>query len=590
MSSVYWTHHHDPRSTTRDEGACALLDRRAGRSRDQACRLDIYRDYRDTTTLTPAATVSMSRRPGLGAWALLGLIVLGAAALRLRLLDVPLDRDEGEYGYFAQLLLQGVPPYAQAYNLKLPGIYGVYAAILAAFGQSPAAIHLGLLVVNAATTVLVLCLAAHLYNSTVAVSAAAVFAVLSLGPRLYGIAAYAEHFVLLPALAGTLVLLRALESSRPQAFLVSGALFGLAILVKQSGAAFGLFAVVYTLLGGVSPGVRGDWRRRFLPAGAVVAGALAPLALVCAVLAGAGVFDRFWFWTVSYALHYASAVPLTTGVVLFAHKAGELLAASYLVAILAAVGVSALVWHPEARQRRGFVLLLALLSLGGTSAGLYFRNHYFVLLLPSVALFAGLGVDPLAGSVAPGTLRRGLAAALTAVPLVAFLFAELVILWEAPPERVTRELFGLSPFPESVEIARYLRARTAEGERIAVIGSEPEIYFYAGRRGATGHVYMYPLMEDQPYASRMQRQMIDEIEAARPRFVVLVNASASWNVRPQSDRTLFEWWARYAKNFDRVGFVDIVSDRLTTYAWGAEAAGYVPKSLVWVAVFERKSP
>src|SRR5256885_5227767 len=194
MSSVYWTHHHDPRSTTRDEGACALLDRRAGRSRDQACRLDIYRD---TTTLTPAATVSMSRRPGLGAWALLGLIVLGAAALRLRLLDVPLDRDEGEYGYFAQLLLQGVPPYAQAYNLKLPGIYGVYAAILAAFGQSPAAIHLGLLVVHAATAVLLLCLAAHLYNSTVAVSAAAVFAVLSLGPRPYGVAAYAEHFVLL---------------------------------------------------------------------------------------------------------------------------------------------------------------------------------------------------------------------------------------------------------------------------------------------------------------------------------------------------------------------------------------------------------
>jgi len=551
----------------------------------------------------------MSRRPGLGAWALLGLIVLGAAALRLRLLNVPLDRDEGEYGYFAQLLLQGVPPYAQAYNLKLPGIYGVYAAILAAFGQSAAAIHLGLLVVNAATTVLVLCLAAHLYNSTVAVSAAAVFAVLSLGPRLYGIAAYAEHFVLLPALAGTLVLLRALESSRPQAFLVSGALFGLAILVKQSGAAFGLFAVVYTLLSGVSPGVGGDWRRRFLPAVsgvspgahgdwrqrflpavAVVAGALAPFALVCAVLAGAGVFDRFWFWTVTYALHYASAVPLTTGVVLFAHKAGELLAASYLVAILAAVGVSALVWHPEARQRRAFVLLLALLSLVGTSAGLYFRNQYFVLLLPSVALFAGLGVDALARSVARGTLRRSLAAALTVVPLVAFLFAERVILWEAPPERVTRELFGLSPFPESVEIARYLRSRTAEGERIAVIGSEPEIYFYAGRRGATGHVYMYPLMEDQPYASRMQRQMIDEIEAARPRFVVLVNASASWNVRPQSDRTLFEWWARYAKNFDRVGVVDIVSERLTTYAWGAEAAGYVPKSLVWVAVFERKSP
>src|SRR2546428_5739106 len=162
MSSVYWTHHHDPRSASRDEGACARLDRRAGRSGDRACRLDIYRD---TTTLTPATTVSMSRRPGLGAWALLGLIVLGAAALRLRLLNVPLDRDEGEYGYFAQLLLQGVPPYAQAYNLKLPGIYGVYAAILAAVGPSPAAVQLGPLVVNPAATPHVVCLAGRLDNS-----------------------------------------------------------------------------------------------------------------------------------------------------------------------------------------------------------------------------------------------------------------------------------------------------------------------------------------------------------------------------------------------------------------------------------------
>ena len=69
-------------------------------------------------------------------WAALGLIVLGAAAIRLRLLDTPLDRDEGEYAYFGQLLLQGVPPYAGAYNLKAPGIYVAYAMILAAFSQT----------------------------------------------------------------------------------------------------------------------------------------------------------------------------------------------------------------------------------------------------------------------------------------------------------------------------------------------------------------------------------------------------------------------------------------------------------------------
>ena len=538
------------------------------------------------TGSTPAG-----QRVGLGAAAAVGLAVVGAAALRLRLLDVPLDRDEGEYAYIGQLLLQGIPPYAQAYNFKLPGIYGAYAVILAAFGPSPAAIHLGLLIVNAATTVLLFSLAARLYNTTVGVSAAVVFAILSLGPRFYGIAGYAEHFVLLPALAGTLLLLRALESKRPLTLVVSGALFGLAFLVKQSGAAFGLFAVTYTLLGGESPGPRGV-QRQVRPALAIVGGALLPVAVVWIALAGAGVFDRFWFWTVSYALYYASAVSLAAGATLFVLTGADLLTSSYLVAVGAAVGLSALFWHPEARRRRTFILLFTFFSLVGTSAGLYFRNQYFVLMLPTVALLAGLGADAVARHVAPErpTLRRGLGATLAIVPLVAFLFAERDILWAAPPERVSRELFGLNPFPESIEIGRYLRGRTTAGDRIAVIGSEPEIYFYAGRRAATGYIYMYPLMEYQPYASRMQRQMIEEIEAARPRFVVLVNASASWNVRPQSDRTVFEWWGRYVTNFDRVGFVDILSNQSTTYTWGADAAAYVPKSLVWVAVFERKRP
>jgi len=38
-----------------------------------------------------------------------------------------------------------------------------------------------------------------------------------------------------------------------------------------------------------------------------------------------------------------------------------------------------------------------------------------------------------------------------------------------------------------------LRAHTAPTERIAVIGSEPQIYFFAQRHAATGYIYMYAL-------------------------------------------------------------------------------------------------
>ena len=42
-------------------------------------------------------------------WLLLILAVV--TAIRIRLLDFPLQRDEGEYAYAGQLLLQGVTPY-----------------------------------------------------------------------------------------------------------------------------------------------------------------------------------------------------------------------------------------------------------------------------------------------------------------------------------------------------------------------------------------------------------------------------------------------------------------------------------------------
>jgi len=47
-------------------------------------------------------------------------VVVLAAIVRLRPADIPLERDEGEYAYAAQLILQGVPPYALAGNLKFP--------------------------------------------------------------------------------------------------------------------------------------------------------------------------------------------------------------------------------------------------------------------------------------------------------------------------------------------------------------------------------------------------------------------------------------------------------------------------------------
>ena len=58
----------------------------------------------------------------------------------------------------AQLWLDGVPPYTAAYDMRMPGIFAVYALILSVFGQSAWGIHVGLLIVHLASAWIVFAL------------------------------------------------------------------------------------------------------------------------------------------------------------------------------------------------------------------------------------------------------------------------------------------------------------------------------------------------------------------------------------------------------------------------------------------------
>jgi hypothetical protein len=522
------------------------------------------------------------------AWFSVAVVVGVAAAIRLRLLDVPLDRDEGEYAYFGQLLLDGVPPYALAYNLKLPGIYGVYALMLAAFGQTPAGVRTGLILITSATAVGVYLLGARLAGTVVGVAAAAVFAALSLDPKILGIAAYAEHFALLPVVTGVLVLPSAARERRPLLLLACGTLFGLGLLVRQSAAAFVAFAAFYLLVS--DPPATGPRPGRWRAVSALLAAALAPLVVTCAALAAVGTFKTFWFWVVSYAPYYQAN--LSTGWTNLVRTLGAAAPSMSVVLALAGIGLGAVV-RDRSRDRRVFLLALAAASLLATTMGLQFRPHYFLIALPALALLAGLGLAALADLVATrraAWLRRALPAALVAAAIAQPLYASRAVLFELGPTQVSRAIYGRNPFPESVEIARYIREHSDAGDRVAVVGSEPQIYFYSARRSATGYIYTYPLMELQPYASAMQHEMIREIETAAPRFLVFVSATRSWVARPGSDRTIFGWFEDYQRGFTRVGVADILPAQETVYRWGDAASAYAPRSDVWLMVFERQRP
>jgi 4-amino-4-deoxy-L-arabinose transferase-like glycosyltransferase len=512
-------------------------------------------------------------------WFVLALIILCTAALRVRFLDIPLERDEGEYALSGQLMLHGIPPYREAWNMKFPGTYAAYAAIMMLFGQTTRAIHLGLMFVNAATIVLVFLLARRFYDGRAALAAAAAFATISLGYNVLGPQTHAEHFVILFALAGAILMFRAIEKVGLAGFFFSGLCFGAAVLMKQHGLFFGLFGGCWILGRAFRAG---NLARRLIAFGF---GAVLPFALTCLIMWQLGVFDKFWFWTVHYAREYTAENSLPEGWENFSGEFPDIFLPNAAIWSLSAAGLI-LLWLRRERLRAALPLtLFFVFSVLAVCPGLYFRNHYFVMSLPAVALLAG-------GAVFEGSRRLRPYAALIffALAVSASIYWQRGYLFRMTLVEVSRAEYGMSPFPEAIPIANYIEAHTAADSRPAILGSEPEICFLAHRRPATGYIYTYALMESQPYAATMQDEMIRQIEAAKPEYVVMVGVTSSWDADEDSLIRIFDWWKDYqARHYDRVGVVDMFSRQRVDYRWDADAAKLPPQAVRNLVVYRRRN-
>ena len=100
---------------------------------------------------------------------------------------------------------------------------------------------------------------------------------------------------------------------------------------------------------------------------------------------------------------------------------------------------------------------------------------------------------------------------------------------------------------------------------------------------------MYSLMERQPLARRMQEEMIRQVEAAKPPYIVFVDVNTSW--LPMNDEKLvFTWLVGYlSTEYRRVGVVDIRRDGPSQYRWDNEAEGYHRSPGRSVTVYRRRS-
>jgi hypothetical protein len=528
-----------------------------------------------------------------GPWILLALTIMIVVVVRVRLREMPLERDEGEYAYAGQLVLQGVPPYKLAYNMKLPGTYAAYALIMAAFGQTASGIHVGLLLVNVGAIVLVFLLGRRLLDPVCGAVAALTYGLLAMSAAFLGTAAHATHFVTLFALGGLLLLLRAGENGKWPAIFCAGVLLGLAFVMKQPGITFGLFALVFVA-------ARRFTAQRFalraaLAEFAPLAGGIAlPYLAACAWAWWTGVLPQFFFWTIRYAREYASAVPWSQLRDSLHDVGGGTFVPSLLFWILSGAGGVMMWWERRLAGKQFFLLGLLVAGIATSATGFYFRPHYFIPLLPALGLLCGVAVSRSIYLVRHEKSVELFVALAVLLCFVCALGATLISQGEtwfvSTPAKASRVIYGSTLFAESPGVAQYIKDHSSPGARIAVLGSEPQICFYAGRRSATGHIYTYGLMARHQFALQMQEEMIREIEQARPEFVVYVNDDFSWLEEPRSERRIFDWWKDYwTKHYELIKVVNIAGRELDDLRPPDKSANLAPDVRRNLMIFQRKA-
>jgi 4-amino-4-deoxy-L-arabinose transferase-like glycosyltransferase len=524
-------------------------------------------------------------------WLCLALIILFVVFVRVRLSEFPLERDEGEYAYTAQLMLQGIAPYGEAYTMKFPGTALMYALIMSLFGQTAQGIHLGLILVNCVTILLLFTLCKRIVGDFSALAASTTYAILSLSSSVLGFAGHATHFVVLPAIGGSLLLLSALQKNKPGIYFLSGLLFGLATVMKQPGLFFVAFGASYIVYHYFSK-KRTNPVRELMSLLLFMSGAFLPFFVTLVWLYMSGVFGKFWFWTVSYAGKYGTMTPLSEAVNIFKDQFNSVVDGYFMLWCFSAAGLIITLFHRAMKVDRVFILLFTAFSFLTVCPGLYFREHYFITFLPAVAILVGIFFDYWGGRIGPFLKTANLRFAGIAIFLVASgigVYHQKAYFFEDSPATLSRNIYTYNPFPESLEIAKFIKSRSLDTDRVAVLGSEPQIYFYSQRHAATGYIYAYPLMENHDYSLTMQKEMISEIEASRPKFLVFARINMSWLVRSTSEMYIVRWIDEFIpRNYLLVGVADIVSPDTTVYKWDDDARNYSIQSPSNVLIYERR--
>ncbi|HZT43518.1 MAG TPA: glycosyltransferase family 39 protein [Chthonomonadaceae bacterium] len=494
-----------------------------------------------TTMATPTTagkTVSSSRDHN-ALWCGIGLAVV--ALLGLPALLYPFCVDQGMFAYIADVWLRGGLPYRDAWDIKPPGIFAIYALAQLFFGRGMVAAHIADLLATLIAAGGLYALARRQFSAPAAAFAPILFGIAYYTQFLFCDVAQTEGFAAPLAVWTVYAILRWRENGRYSWPMLAGACLGGLALLKTPFVLIGLLAVAPLM----ASRRRHQDARRWNNLGLFLMSAAVPLLLTVVYFAVQGALGQLTFLlaaqkaygsrTMGSPLYFLHVMPARF--LDFCSRHSFVVVLGALAAVPNAVMVRRKVsYWPDQPLLYGWLGLNALIIL---MQWRLFEYHFLVLLPPLALLAAGtLGGLQQALARRPERLVRvcGLAFALLMAGLpVARDVARFRVAWLKQTGQISQQAYwslfavpNFYPFSNTAAVADYVRARTGPQDTILLFEFDPSIYYLADRYAPTRHLSAAPLYKDECYPDAMRqnwiREQVADVARRPPRLLIVVGA------------------------------------------------------------------
>jgi Dolichyl-phosphate-mannose-protein mannosyltransferase len=456
---------------------------------------------------------------------------LGALLLAPSLL-YPFGRDQSVFAYVAQTISRGGLPYRDVWDLKPPGIYALYLAILKLFGQSMPAVR-AVDLCFACAAALALFVLGRRHCGPIAAAAAAVWYAAAYFRMEFWAMAQAESFAALPVVVALACWCYGWERRSPALFLTSGFLGGLAATLKFTT----VLPLVVPILLALSRRTGTDGERSSLRLWSVATlltavGVALPLLASILWMRRVGCWDDYLVIQRGFVAGYTrldlASLPLRglrhTGEFALRYAPLLLLAGIGLVRLRADKGVGgsfSLGW-----------LFAAVVTVWAQNK--FFRYHWIVA-LPPLCLLAGVGTVWAVERLRARWRRVPVPTLALALPVfwsLAVNGAEYVAAVGhkagKAPDRVYLTRFGRPnnggdfSFLGDLTAAQYLLAARVPDRGVFIWGFEPLVYLLSNTRPPTRFIFAVPLVA--PWAPSVWRdELMRDLRAHPPEMILVVS-------------------------------------------------------------------